>query len=83
MTTSTKTAGSAWAPAAQGPGTAYITMQDDTGYWIIHTASDASALPLNGHPALKRFPQAITLETGEYLQVRGRGEYLITATTVL
>lgn len=83
MTTSTKTAGSSWAPAAQGPGTAYITMQEQTGWWIIHTAADASALPLDGHRALKEYPQAITLATGEYLQVRGRGTYLITAATVL
>lgn len=83
MATSTKTAGSAWGAAAQGPGVAYLTMQDHTGYWIIHTAADASALALDGHPAHRALPQAITLETGEYLQVRGRGVYLITAATVL
>lgn len=83
MTTSTKSASAAWSAAAQGPGTAYITMQDHTGYWIIHTTNDASALALDGHPAGRGWPQAITLETGEFLHVRGRGSYLVTAATVL
>lgn len=80
--TVTRTATAAFVAVAQGPGTAYITFEDEKGFWALKDASDPTGIT-GSHPAHKGYCQAITLETGEYLHVRGRGNVTVTAATVI
>ena len=80
--TVTKTATGSFVAVAQGPGVAYITFEDEKGFWALKDASDPTGIT-GSHPARKGYCQAITLETGEYLHIRGRGSVIVTAATVI
>lgn len=82
MPAAIKTATSSWVAVASGAGTATLQFNDSPGEWYIHTAS-SGAPAIGGNKAEREKPVDVALATGEYLHIRGRGEALITATTVV
>lgn len=84
MPTQTRTITSAYLTVAQGPGTVYLQFEDDKGEWLIHTSSTAVAAGTPGfieHPMQTR--EVVLAGSGDYLQVRGRGEVRVAGTTLV
>lgn len=82
MPAAVKSLTSTWTAVASGAGTATVQFYDGPGEWYIHTASTGA--PAIGGNKVEREKRAdITLAAGEFLHLRGRGEALVTATTVV
>lgn len=67
-----KTLSAAALAVASGPGDVEVTFQDHDGFYIRHSSSDGSALT-DWMPWKNRVPVLLTLDTGQYLHLRGRG----------
>lgn len=72
----------AWAPVASGPSTAYVTFQDDNGFFTVHSSVDPAAI-VTGHPYPKGVTFEVALATGEHLHLRGRGTATVSAATLV
>lgn len=84
MPTQTRTLTSAYLTVAQGPGTVYVQFEDEKGEWLINSAAAPVAAGTPGfieHPLQTR--EVVLAGTGDYLQVRGRGEVRVAGTTLV
>lgn len=82
MPAAIKTATSSWVAVASGVGTATLQFNDNPGEWYIHTAS-SGAPGIGGLKAEREKRVDVTLAAGEFLHIRGRGDVLVRATTVI
>jgi hypothetical protein len=73
-----KTLSASFVPAATGPGLAIFQFSDHPGEWSIHSSVDPAAITV-GLKAESGKPESITLLTGQYLHLRGRGEASVIA----
>lgn len=78
MATAKKTVTSSWAAVAQGPGSVVFSFLDEYGSFTIHGASDPSGIT-SGHKQPPETPFTVTLLTGEFLHLRGRGSASVSA----
>lgn len=82
MPTQRKTIGANWTPVAQGPGEVVFSFDDEYGRFTTHGSADPAAI-VSGHKQPSETPFTITLATGEFLHLRGRGTATVSAATLI
>ena len=82
MAQATFKATSSFAARASGPGDVTFSCLDAAGEWTISGASTPSTSP-RGFEARQGETVSLSLESGEYLQIRGRGDVHIIGPTLL
>jgi len=82
MPTAIKSISAAWTPVAQGPGEVVFSFNDDYGRFTLHSSSDPAAIA-GGHKQPPDTPFKLTLASGDFLHLRGRGVATVSATTLI
>lgn len=82
MPTAKKSVSAAFAPVAEGPGDVVFSFDDDYGSFTVHTSSNPAAI-VGSHKQPPETPFTLTLASGEYLHLRGRGTATVTAETIV
>lgn len=71
-----------FAARASGPGDVTFSCLDSDGEWTI-TDSTSPSTAARGIPAVMGVPVSLSIESGEHLQIRGRGDVHIIGPTLL
>lgn len=82
MATSQKNLGADWAPVAQGPSDVVFSFDDEYGRFTVHDSASPAGI-VSGHKQPPETPFKLTLATGQFLHLRGRGTATVSGETLI